>query len=91
MYGTIAKFRMNADHLPALQAMAGEGGPAPGQAQVFIMKADADPREFWLVAIFDSEEAYRANADSPEQDEFYRKWRAMLDADPEWHDGAFMQ
>ena len=39
------------------------------------------------VALFDSKEAYQANAADPEQDKFYRKWRELLEADPEWNDG----
>ncbi|TMG08869.1 MAG: hypothetical protein E6I02_02340 [Chloroflexi bacterium] len=39
------------------------------------------------VAVFDSKESYRANAADPEQDAFYQRWRALMDADPEWNDG----
>ena len=39
------------------------------------------------VAVFDSRESYRANAGDPEQDAFYQRWRALMDADPEWNDG----
>jgi len=39
------------------------------------------------VALFDSKEAYQANAADPEQDKFYRRWRDLLEADPEWNDG----
>ena len=39
------------------------------------------------VALFDSKESYQANAADPEQDKFYRRWRELLEADPEWNDG----
>jgi len=42
------------------------------------------------VAIFDSRENYRANAESPEQDAFYRRFRDLLEADPEWNDGEIV-
>ena len=31
-----------------------------------------------------------ANADSPAQDARYRQFRALLEADPEWHDGEIV-
>jgi hypothetical protein len=39
------------------------------------------------VAIFDSEEDYKKNADDPKQNEWYQKLRALLEEDPEWNDG----
>jgi len=40
-----------------------------------------------LVVGFESREAYHTNAASPEQAERYAALRALMDADPEWHDG----
>ncbi|MBK9093643.1 MAG: hypothetical protein IPM84_12905 [Anaerolineae bacterium] len=51
---------------------------------------DADPGELFLVAVFESKEAYWANAQSPEQSERFMQLRALLLADPEWHDGAIV-
>lgn len=39
------------------------------------------------VAVFDSKENYVANAENPEQDRWYRRFRELLEADPTWHDG----
>jgi hypothetical protein len=44
--------------------------------------------DIWVMAIFEDEASYRANASSPEQDRDYQEMRALLDADPEWHDGV---
>ena len=49
-----------------------------------------DPGELFLVAIFESRQAYWANAQSPEQDRRYLELRALLDSDPEWHDGEII-
>ena len=51
---------------------------------------DADPGEVFLVAIFESKEAYWANANSPEQDQRFQEFRALMLADPEWHDGEIV-
>ena len=48
---------------------------------------DADPNEYYIAAVFESREAYWANARSPEQDTRYRQWLPLLDGEPEWHDG----
>lgn len=42
------------------------------------------------VAVFDSKEDYFANAESPEQDAFYSRFRELLEADPEWNDGEIV-
>lgn len=39
------------------------------------------------VAIFESKEDYQANAESPEQNQWYLKLRDQLEEDPEWNDG----
>jgi hypothetical protein len=41
--------------------------------------------------VFEDEKSYRANAADPSQGEQYQKYRALLDADPEWHDGTIEQ
>jgi hypothetical protein len=38
--------------------------------------------------VFESREAYRALAESPEQDARYRWLLALLEEPPEWHDGV---
>ena len=46
--------------------------------------------EMWGVAIFEDEQAYRDNANDPQQDKEYQQLRALLTADPEWHDAAVL-
>jgi hypothetical protein len=40
-----------------------------------------------MLAVFDTEENYRRNADDPDQHRQYLELRALLEADPEWNDG----
>lgn len=44
--------------------------------------------EVWGVAVFSDEKAYRDNANDPAQDAEYQKMRALIESDPEWHDGT---
>jgi hypothetical protein len=45
----------------------------------------------WLFAIFTDHEAYERNADDPAQHERYLEYRALLEDEPEWHDGEIEQ
>jgi hypothetical protein len=47
----------------------------------------SDPQDAYLVVGFESEAAYRRNAESPDQHARYEAYRALLETDPEWHDG----
>ena len=89
MYGTIARLRAKAGSEDALQKLNDEyaQGGIPGLVSEVVFRSDADPREYWLAVVFESREAYRKNAESPEQDARYQELRALLDDDPEWHDG----
>jgi hypothetical protein len=56
-----------------------------------VYKLDSGNDEYMLVVGFESKEAYKANAASPEMDKMYQEYRAFLAADPEWHDGDIIQ
>jgi hypothetical protein len=60
------------------------GRTPPGMVAAYAFDTGGD--ELWGVAVFDDEKSYRANAEDPDQDAEYRKWRELLTADPEWHD-----
>lgn len=60
----------------------------PGMVAAYAFDTGGD--EVWGVAVFQDEKSYRSNADSPEQNAEYEKMRALLAADPEWHDANVM-
>jgi hypothetical protein len=62
----------------------------PGLVAQYIYRMDADPDEYYLVVIFTDRDAYVRNAHSPEQHARYLQYRALLAADPEWHDGEIV-
>ena len=50
-----------------------------------------DDKDEWLgVAIFESREAYVANANSPEQHESFLKLMEHLESEPTWTDGTYV-
>lgn len=89
MYGTIARLRVKpggASDLAAITSTYEELG-VPGFVASHLYQADGDPDELWMAVIFVDRESYRLNAEDPAQDVRYREMRALLTADPEWHDG----
>ena len=92
MFGTIARFRLLPGKEKELQALFEEYRQAryKGLVAEHIYRTDADPDVYFMAVIFESRAAYFANADSPDQDARYRKFRALLAEDPEWHDGEIV-
>ena len=92
MYGTIARCRVLPGQLDLLRAWANraETRPVPGFVETVVYQMDADPNEVMLAVVFESREAYHANAASPTQHADFLAMRALLEADPEWHDGEII-
>lgn len=87
MFGSV--FRMQAQpgkKQDLIKEMMDDSRRPKGMRAAYLYDTGGD--EVWGVAIFDDEQTYRANAESPEQDKEYRRMRALLTADPEWHDGT---
>ena len=90
MYGTIARLKVKPGMLAQLrQQNAQVAAELATSGFVFehTYQSAGDETEVWMAVGFTSRDAYQKNAESPEQHERYTKLRALLDADPEWHDG----
>jgi heme-degrading monooxygenase HmoA len=96
MYGTIGRLHIKAGmegqfrQLIEGQAHAFETGQVPGFVASYSYRMDGDPNEYYLAVVFESKEAYWANAQSPEQDARYRQWLPLLEREPEWYDGEIV-
>ena len=90
MYGTIARVKIDPAKVEELKALGRRIGVAPGQIARYVYQMDANPGELFLVVVFESREAYWANAQSPEQNLRFQEMRALMLADPEWHDGEIV-
>jgi quinol monooxygenase YgiN len=90
MYGTIARVKIDPTRIEELKAVGDAMDTAPGQVARYVYQMDADPGVLFLVGVFESKEAYWANAQSPEQNARYLQFRALLLEDPQWHDGAIV-
>lgn len=92
MYGTVARMRITpgAESQLEQQFREFESLKVPGFVTTYVYRMDADPQTYYLAVVFDSKAAYEANAHSPEQDARYQQMRALLESDPEWHDGEIV-
>jgi len=89
MFGTVAKYRLKPGHEKQFMEEMGsfEGNPPAGWVYHTVFRSTNDPNELWLSVVFESEEAYRKNAGSPQMDKEYRRMLEHLQDEPEWHDG----
>ncbi len=91
MYGTVARMKLKAGVTPQqFDQETQDAANTDGLVSLAVYQADADSQEIWMCVVFESKEAYVRNAESPKQDAEYRKLRALLEADPEWHDGTLV-
>jgi len=90
MYGTVAKMRVKPENREAIkQVMAAQmqGAQPAGYIRSSVLtENDGDVQ--WLFVVFEDRASYDANANDPAQHERYTAFRALMEADPEWHDGT---
>jgi quinol monooxygenase YgiN len=89
MYGTVARTRVKAENRDALREVfarqTAAGAPAGFVSAYTLFENDGDAA--WLFAVFEDRASYDKNADDPRQNEHYVEYRALMEDEPEWHDG----
>jgi quinol monooxygenase YgiN len=95
MYGTVARMTVQPGKEDEFRAIGEqwtkERGAATGQVAEYVFRMEGQPGEYYVIGIFRDRESYQANARDPETDRWYRRMRATLAADPEWHDGEVVE
>jgi quinol monooxygenase YgiN len=88
MYGTCARTRVKPENRQQLRDLISgqDYTGVPGYVRSYVLHEN-DSDVSWLFAIFSDRATYEANADDPAQDARYQDYRALLEEDPEWHDG----
>ena len=97
MYGTIARISPLPGREDEVRALLDtwnrDRGPhVAGNRGGYLFRPDANPYDkptLFLIALFEDEASYRANADDPAQHEWFVQLRSVLAADPDWMDGTF--
>ena len=94
MYGTIFRFQakpgMDAALKQLMEDQGGEGDRLKGAGMRASYLFKLDNGGYMGVAVFEDKERYFANANDPAQDRWYRRFRDMIQADPEWNDGEIV-
>jgi quinol monooxygenase YgiN len=88
MYGTVARTRVKPENRDKLKEVFERQGQRsrPGMVTAYtLFENDSDVA--WLFAIFEDRATYEANADDPAQNADYQEYRALMEDEPEWHDG----
>jgi quinol monooxygenase YgiN len=90
MYGTVARTRVKPENREKLREVF-ERQQMQATIEGFVTSYVLFENEsdvMWLVAVFEDRESYDRNAGDPAQHERYLEYRALMEADPEWHDGT---
>jgi quinol monooxygenase YgiN len=92
MYGTVARMRVKPGMVNQLQDWMSqeETRSIPGYKTSYTYQMDTDPTTVFVAIVFESREAYVANAQSPQMDARYHELLALLEEPPEWHDGQII-
>jgi quinol monooxygenase YgiN len=88
-YGTVARYRVKPGHEDKLvEQMKGfESNPPAGWIYTTLFRSTAESTDIWMSVVFESEDLYKKNADSPEMGKQYTAMLEHLQGEPEWHDG----
>jgi antibiotic biosynthesis monooxygenase (ABM) superfamily enzyme len=92
MYGTVARLHIKPGMEARFQELQQEFNAAhvPGSVTQYVYRMDNEEDVYYLAVIFENKAAYTANANSPEQNERFQEYSALLASEPEWHDGEIV-
>jgi hypothetical protein len=92
MYGTVARTRVKPENRERLREILERQAyvKVPGFVSSYVLWED-DSDAAWIVAVFEDRDSYTKNADDPAQHERYLEYRALLEEEPDWHDGEIVR
>lgn len=90
MYGTVMRAKAKAGKRREVVAMMGEGIDTKGFRATHVLLPDDDEDAVVAGVIFEDQETYSANAHDPATEQWYGRFRALLEEDPEWTDGGWV-
>ena len=90
MYGTIFSMKVKSGHHEQLLKVLQESdNQADGMVAWFLMNPD-DDTDLIGVAIFENKDAHLANANNPDQHEYFVAMMEHLNSEPTWTDGEYV-
>ena len=95
MFGTIALAKPKEGQTDAVLALFDEWWnerrpKVKGAIASTVYRNVSNPAELMVAVVFDTKENYVANAEDPEQGEWYNKLVALLEGEPRWIDGDIL-
>ncbi|MFY9586256.1 MAG: antibiotic biosynthesis monooxygenase [Actinomycetota bacterium] len=91
MFGTIGRMKVKPGKIDEInKIMAQDDREIDGHIAHYVYKLEGKENEFMIAVVFRDKESYFANADSPEQDDAYRKMVALLEGPPTFEDGEIV-
>jgi hypothetical protein len=63
----------------------------PGYRRGYLMFPENREGEVVIVAVFEDADSYWKNANDPAQHDRYMRYRALLEDEPQWSDGEWIQ
>ena len=90
MYGTVFNLNVKEGHKDKLIEVMGANDRTPdGMVAWFLMNPD-DDTDLIGVAIFENKNAHLANANNPDQHEYFVAMMEHLNSEPTWTDGEYV-
>lgn len=93
MYGTVGRASIKPENKEKLAEVFRNqsGADVQGFVSGYVMFPENMEGEVLIVAMFEDRDSYRRNAEDPAQHERYLEYRALLDSEPEWSDGEWVE
>jgi antibiotic biosynthesis monooxygenase (ABM) superfamily enzyme len=93
MYGTVMRAHVKPENREKfIELMTRyEDLDVPGYRGGMLMFPENRENEVVMAVWFDDRGSYRKNAEDPAQHERYLEYRALLEDEPEWSDGEWME
>jgi antibiotic biosynthesis monooxygenase (ABM) superfamily enzyme len=93
MYGTVARAHVKPENREKLVEVLTkyEDLDVPGYRSMQIMFPENRENEVIMAVWFEDRASYRKNAEDPSQHERYLEYRALMEDDPEWSDGEWIE
>jgi hypothetical protein len=91
MFGTIGHVRLKPGKQPDLKALMDEWNriirpQVPGSVMQFTGSVSGQSDQVVFIALMQDEKTYRALAENPDQDGWYRRMLELIDGDVSWED-----
>jgi quinol monooxygenase YgiN len=91
VFGTIGRVRVKPENKARLVQVLRQAPEVSGLVRSFFLFPKDKPDEVLMVAMFEDEDAYYRSAQDPALQEGYLRYRELLEDEPQWTDGEWLE